>query len=301
MAFTLPRIPPNLVSPEFQIWWQQVVEAIEAEFGSLEASVQALAVAKEIMPALPAVTINADYTGAVSPSNQLPKTILCTRFNGTTDVTALSTWSAAARLGGATATINSATGALQLTAITASDIVDVTSVRNVEGVSITLTQPQQFIFAAAPAPNDGGGGGGGGGSTASTSTFADINSASHAAICTLTATAGAGGIVTLAAPLGVTTAEALPAGTFKVYGKWQWDSTGGGVWVDLAAEVSSSPDCSVTNAGGGEYIVHDGALSVPDSKTGLIAASSHNFRLMARNNAGTRVMSFYGTASAVGS
>jgi hypothetical protein len=300
MAFTLPRLPPNVVTPQdMQIWWQQVVEAIEAEVGSLEASVQALAVAKEYMPTLPEVTINADYTGTVSPSNQLPKTILCTRFNGTTDVTALSTWSAVARIGGATATINSATGALQLTAITGSDIVDVTSVRDVEGVSITLTQPQQFIFASAAAPNDGGGGGGGGGSTASTSTFADINSTSHAAICTLTVLAGAGGVVTLAAPLGFTTAEGAPAATLKTYGKWQWDSTGGGVWVDLAAEVASSPDCTVTNAGGGAYIVHDGSLSVPDSKSGLVAASSHNFQFMARNNAGTRVMSFYGTASAV--
>jgi hypothetical protein len=43
------------------------------------------------------------------------------------------------------------------------------------------------------------------------------------------------------------------------------------------------------------------ALSVPDSKTGLTPASSYNFRLMARNNSGTRVMSFYGTASGVGS
>jgi hypothetical protein len=298
MAFTLPRLPPNVVTPQdMQIWWQQVVEAIESEVGSLEASVQALAVAKEYMPTLPEVTINADYTGTVSPSNQLPKTILCKRFNGTTDVTALSTWSAVARIGGATATINSATGALQLTAITGSDIVDVTSVRSVEGASITLTQPQQFVFAPAQAPS---GGGGGGGSTESTSTFASINSASHAAICTLTATAGASGIITLAAPIATTTAEAFPALTYKVFGKWQWDSTGGGVWVDLAAEVSSSPDCSVSNVSG-EYIVNDGSLSVPDSKTGLVAASSHNFRLMARNNSGTRVMSFYGTASAVGS
>jgi hypothetical protein len=301
MAFTLPRLPPNVVTPQdMQIWWQQVVEAIEAEVGSLEASVQALAVAKEYMPTLPEVTINADYTGAVSPSNQLPKTILCTRFNGTTDVTALSTWSAVARIGGATATINSATGALQLTAITGSDIVDVTSVRDVEGVSITLTQPQQFIFATSAAPTGGGGGGGGGGSTESTSIFADINSTSHAEICALTVTAGAGGVVTLAAPLYVTTAEALPVGTFPVHGKWQWDSTGGGVWVDLAAEVLSSPHCSVATVSG-EHLVYDGSLSVPDSKTGLTPTSSYNFRLMARSNVGTRVMSFYGTASAVGS
>jgi hypothetical protein len=127
----------------FQKLWQRNCELIEAQFNDL---FQALAVGKEIMPTLPAVTINADYTGAVMPSNQLPKTILCTRFNGTTDVTALSTWSAVARIGGATATINSATGALQLTAITGSDIVDVTSVRDVEGVSMTLTQPQQFLL-----------------------------------------------------------------------------------------------------------------------------------------------------------
>jgi hypothetical protein len=31
MAFSLPRIPPDLISPEFQVWWQQVVEQIEAQ------------------------------------------------------------------------------------------------------------------------------------------------------------------------------------------------------------------------------------------------------------------------------
>jgi hypothetical protein len=38
VAFTLPRLPPGVVSPEFQVWWQQVVEAVEAEVGALEAA-----------------------------------------------------------------------------------------------------------------------------------------------------------------------------------------------------------------------------------------------------------------------
>jgi hypothetical protein len=288
MAFTLPRWPTNAVTPEDnQIWMQQVVEAIESEFTDI---LEALISIDDVAP----ITIAADYAGVVTPSNQLPKTVLFKLREGSTDVTAAAAWSVATDSGSITGSIGATTGAYTFTAIGSSAVVTATAVY--QGITRTRKLVVNFSTGNPPAS------GGGGGSSASTSTFADINSASHAAICTLTATAGAGGIVTLAAPLDVLTSEAPPNGTFPVYGKWQWDSTGGGVWVDLAAEVLTSPHCRVIfDAPSSEYTEYNGTLSVPDSKSGLVAASSHNFRLMARNSTGTRTMSFSGTASAVGS
>jgi hypothetical protein len=222
----------------FQKLWQRNCELIEAQFNDL---FQALAVGKEIMPTLPAVTINADYTGAVMPSNQLPKTILCTRFNGTTDVTALVDLERRGkdRRGNGDHQQRDRRIAAHRDYRKRYCGRDQRSRRGrrLDDADTAAAVP----FRPAAAPTGGGGGGGGGGSTESTSIFADINSTSHAEVCALTVTAGSGGVVTLAAPLYVTTAEALPVGALKVYGKWQWDSTGGGVWVDLAAEVSSSP------------------------------------------------------------
>jgi hypothetical protein len=297
MAFTLPRLSPNVVSPEFQVWWQQVVEAIEAEENTQNQLIIDILEALVSIDDVATVNIAADYTGVVTPSNQLPKNIQFTMREGATDVTALAAWSVATDSGSISCSIGAATGLLTTTALGSTSVITITGVYQ----GITKTRKQQWNLNLGPVPPTPSGGGGG--SSDSTSTFADINSASHAVIATLTADAGSGGVVSLAAPLGVTTAALAPAVTAKVYGKWQWDSTGGGVWVDLAAEVSSSPDCRVTfhTGGGGYYTESDGTLSAPDSKTGLVVGSTHNFRLMARNNSGTRVMSFYGTASAVGS
>lgn len=294
MAFTLPRLSPNVVSPEFQVWWQQVVEAIEAQENTQNQLIIDILEALVSIDDVATINIAADYTGAVTPSNQLSKNVQFTMREGATDVTALTAWSVATDSGSISCSIGAATGLLTTTALGSTSVVTVTGVYQ----GVTKTRKQQWNLNLGPVPPTPSGGGGG--SSDSTSTFSNINSTSHAVIATLTADAGAGGIITLAAPLAVTTDEASPAGTFKVYAKWQWDSTGGGVWVDLAAQVSSSPDCTVTSHTA-YYTETDGAISVPDSKTGLVAGSTHNFRLMARNNTGTRVMSFYGTASAVGS
>ncbi len=158
----------------------------------------------------------------------------------------------------------------------------------------------QSIIAANATPSMGGGSGGG--TAASDNTLAAFNSASHAAISDeLTVVAGAGGVVTLTADsLAVSTAAAAPAGPFKVYGKWQWDSTGGGVWVDVGTEDASSPDAEVENFGG-FYGVTAGSLTSSEAKTGLVALSSHKFRFLARNDSGVRTMYLSGTVSAVGS
>jgi hypothetical protein len=47
MAFTLPRLPPGEVRPEaLQIWWQQVVEAIEAQENIQNDQIAAIAAAQ---------------------------------------------------------------------------------------------------------------------------------------------------------------------------------------------------------------------------------------------------------------
>ncbi len=142
-----------------------------------------------------------------------------------------------------------------------------------------------------------------GGTSASVSSFASFNAITHAVVTSeLSVVAGTGGTVTLtASDLVVTTAAVAPAGVFGVFGKWQWDSTGGGVWVDVGTEDASSPNTEVEDFGGGSYGVSPGLLTVNEIKSGLVAASTHKFRLMARKSSGTRVMNLTGTASAVGS
>lgn len=47
MAFSLPRLPPAAVTPEdMQVWWQQVVEAIEAQEGRQDEAIAAIAAAQ---------------------------------------------------------------------------------------------------------------------------------------------------------------------------------------------------------------------------------------------------------------
>ncbi len=143
----------------------------------------------------------------------------------------------------------------------------------------------------------------GGGTSDSDVSLASFGSAIHAVVSDeLSVTAGAGGIVTLTANgLAVTTEADAPDGVFSVYGKWQWDSTGGGVWVDVGTEDASSPDAEVVDFGGGVYGIDAGSLTVNESKTGLVAASVHKFRFMARNATGGRAMYLSGVVSGVGS
>jgi hypothetical protein len=288
VALRLPRLP--LSQPSFsqlRTWWQRLCEAIEAQFTDI---LEALITIDDVVT----VNIAADYTGAITPSNQLPKNVLFKVREGSTDITTAAAWAVAVDSGSISCSIGASTGVLNITALGSTSVVTATAVYQ----GITRTRKVQINLNTGQPPASGSGGG----SSSSASTFSTINSTTHAAICTLTATAGSGGVVTLAAPLDVTTALAATTVTLQVYGKWQWDSTGGGVWVDLAAEVSSSPDCRIAfDPDSLDYYVTDGSLSVPDSKTGLTPGSPYDFRLMARKNSGARVMSFIGTASAVGS
>lgn len=243
------------------------------------------------MDDIPDVTIAADHAGVVL-AGELPRNVSAKRYFLDADVTTSATWSFTVLSGAVTATIGAATGVLNITAIGAAESeIKITSIRG----GLALYRKFLVIRANGATPS-----GTGGGTSADDSTLASIASATHAAISDeLTVTVGTDGKATLSAPLTVKTAAASPAGTFEVFGKWQWFD--GAAWVDLAAEVASNPDATVEeDAETGTFILtQKGTLDVPASKTGL--TGSHKFRLMARNASGTRTMTFTGTASAVGS
>lgn len=131
------------------------------------------------------------------------------------------------------------------------------------------------------------------------SSFASINTTDHAVISDeLPVVVGGSGTVTLSTYMGISTAKTAPTGIFDVWGKWQWWD--GAAWQDVAAEVAADTPVEVTGSSG-IYSLDPGALVVNTSKTGLPEATSQKFRLMARNDSGTRTMTFFGTASAIAS
>ena len=311
--FSIPPLPPEQPPwGQFQVWWQQVKLAIEtnetsqntllaqiiaaqtAATAAQATATTAQTTASANMPDVPTASIACDSAGTPN-TGQLPKNIGVKRYNGTTDVTAAAAWSQATFSGTITCTVGAATGVLNITAMASnSAVVTVTSVHN----GITLSRKVTINKALAAAATTGTGGG----TSSSTSTFNAINSSTHADISgTLTVTVGSVGTVTLSAPLYVDTANSGTAANYPVFGKWQWDSTGAGAWTDLATEVQSNPDCAIVAEGAGVYSEYSGTLTCSASKTGLAAASSQKFRLVARNGSGTRSMTFSGTASGVGS
>jgi hypothetical protein len=60
VPFSLPRIPSDLVTPEFQIWWQQVVEAIETQEGRQDEAIAAIAAAQAAADAANTAAATAD-------------------------------------------------------------------------------------------------------------------------------------------------------------------------------------------------------------------------------------------------
>jgi hypothetical protein len=289
---------------QMQIFWQQTATAlmdvitalVESDANQDDLLDQILAAqnsADALMPDIPPVTIASDYTGTII-SGQLPYNVLCQRFNNTTDVTASSSWSMTVESGTITASIGASTGVVTITALSSNAAVMV--VTSVHG-GITRSRKLVVSKSTGAAPT----GGSGGGSSATDTTFSNFNSTTHAAVSDeLTVTAGSAGIVTLSASLTVRMTPKAE-GTFPVLAKWEWWD--GAAWVEVAAEVESDPDCTVEEDAETGVLSYnpEGTLTVNTSKTGLVAASSHKFRVVARNSSGTRTMTLSGTASAVGS
>lgn len=246
---------------------------------------------QSIMPDLSTVSVYADHTGTVTPSNQLPLNIVAKRLLGSDDVTPSAAWSFAVLSGSVTATIGAATGILNVTALGASGLVEITS--DYAGVSLS----RRFLIDKAigdPPPSSGAGS-----SSAYDSTIGSTNSVSYGAANAgpLTLTAGASGNVDLAAPLQVTTASASPDESLYAQGKWQW-RVPAGAWADVSTEVISAVPVLVVDEGGGSYSAGQGSITINDQKTGLTPTTVYEFQLLLRNDSGTRTLSYIGTASA---
>lgn len=241
---------------------------------------QAEAEATAIMPDVAPVTILADYTGAVL-SGQLPRSIAITRYDGETDVTTSSAWSASTISGGATYTIGAATGILNITAITATTVIEATSVYG--GISRNR-RVSVYKTLRDPPPSSSS-------TTQYDSTITETTSASYgsANAGTLTLTCGASGTADLAAPLEFVS-DSL--GSYGCYGKWQVSAAGAGVWSDVAAEIASS--LNTTAAG-----TTSGYIEVNQTATGLTPASAYDFRLLLRNASGPQTLYYSGTATAI--
>lgn len=305
MAFDPPTLPPY--QPEwgnFQIWWQQVVNALQAEFGALEAAAQAQAaadaaaasaelaasVALERMADFAPVTFYADYTGTIDPPSQLPKTIQARRYNDATEVTALADWSISLTSGDADVSIDAATGVVTVNDLTTNSVVSVISERDIGG---TIAKPLTLYFQTGSAPS----GGGGTSDTATDTSFASFNAATYSAVSNeLTVVVGSGGIVDMAAPLTATTAAASPAGNFGVKLQWQWWD--GATWVDQGSEGAGTVFVTTDFP---NFEVEDASVTANAQKTGLTPAASEKFRLMAKNQSGTRTMYVRGTATVAAS
>jgi hypothetical protein len=270
---------------------EEVIEDLQEQISDLSDVVAALTIAQLTadarMPDVPGIIVLADAAGTVE-TNELPRNVQYTRWNATTDVSASSAWTRTLLSGNAVSTIGAATGLLEITGPTnlADSVIRITSVRN--GITLLSDFPITKQSAGAPIA-----GGSGGGTTATDTSFGSINSTSHAAISDeLTVTVGAGGDVDLVANLQVRTALGTDASlaTYAIF-KW-WN---GASWADVGTETLSSPD---TEDVGNQ--VYPGLISISTQKTGLAPAATEKFQLYARNNSGTRVMTFTGTASATG-
>lgn len=297
MAFHLPRFQreADLIDKNgrptqtFHVWWSKVAKNLEDQFN----------IAVETMSDLAPFTFFANSSGVVTPSVQLPKSFQCRRYSNTTEVTTSSTWSMVVKSGSVTASIGAATGTLTVTAITSNASIDVTSVRMINGQSVSLTKTLALFLNIAPA--DSSGSGGTGGTTASSSALSSYNSTTMAAVSpVLSVTVGSNGKVDLSAPLSFTTSATSPGGSFAALGIWQWDSTGAGAWTDIGTATNSTSNCTVT-LDGGTFYADPGSITVNSTKTSLGVGSTQKFRFQMKNSSGTRTMYPSGTVSAVGS
>jgi hypothetical protein len=268
---------PTILSPE------DIDATVSAQDPALNA-------ANATMPEVPPTTVDADDTGTVL-TGELPLEVSFKRFAGAVDVTASTAWTRTLLSGNATTTIGAADGILELTGPTnlTNSVVRVTSVYS--GVELFSDYP---IYKASAIAS---GGGSGGGSGSSDTIFNSINSTSHAAISDeLEVTVGATGVVDLTAALTVKTARAAPTGTFEVLAIFKWWN--GSSWADVGTEVASDPDARITHSD--IYELDMGSISISTAKTGLTPAAVEKFQLYARNNSGTRIMTFVGSAGASG-
>jgi hypothetical protein len=260
------------------------------------------------------IIIRATNAGVVK-SGELPRNYGFTASVGNQNVTGLGAWSITAQTG-MTATIGSATGTLNITALSVSEIY--LPVQFVYG-GVTRNAKAHIVRQDDPptAPGGGGGGGGGTGTSVSTTTLGDtINTSYNLSTdksATLTCHTGSAGSVALEAPIAYTRIDGTHNGITGAAGKWQW--LNGATWTDVAAEVlsSTSPNqhAQTQDLAAGEpgvppdWYSSPGALTVNQTKSGLSANTDYQFRFVWRriDVSGTACNVYYsgGTMKATGS
>lgn len=141
------------------------------------------------------------------------------------------------------------------------------------------------VVGAAPTGGGGGGGGGGASSASQSSGFTAYSGTTFVAIT---------GVLTVTIPAGHTSAalsstlQSMPSGlgvgNWNVEAKFQRETTPG-TWVDVGAVISGSSLIETDAEGGPLKTAAD--LTATRNSTGLTAASTYNFRMVARIASGS--------------
>ncbi len=312
MSFRLPRLPEDAEivtanrrpSFRFQRWWQSIVTKLEgqentqddilAQLQQAQADIVtalnqagiALDLAGAIMPDIPPVTVVADYTGEVL-EGQLPRNFPAQRFSGDDNVTTDADWSATLLSGDATFTIGANTGVLNLTALGASSVIEITSEYDDIPRSRRLLITKQL---QDPPPSSG---------TVieyDTSITASTGSSYGSANAgPLTITCGASGEITLAAPLTFQAYETA-TGTYTCTGKWQISDAGAETWSDVGSEQTPSVDCTIVE----NVSFTDGNIQITRTASGLTPSNDYDVRLLLKSGGAYTIYytAHYGGASA---
>lgn len=246
-----------------------------------------------IIDPFPLLTIYADSAGVIK-SAQLPKELQLSASQGGADVTTAGTWSRTATAG-ITCSIGAATGLFSVSAMTGSDI----SVPiGFAYPSVSRTATVRVLRQDDPPTNTGSSTGG---TTASTTTLGDTTGTAYdttnAVSDVLTVTTGSVGSVDLTAPItfarvdGGFTVDATGA-----YAKWQW-RVPAGAWADVSSEVAEDATAFKN--------LPSGSITGSDTKSGLAASTTYEFRLLwrRRDSSGTasNIYRVNGTMTASGS
>jgi hypothetical protein len=281
-------------------WFQQKPPTSFAAIAPTESSkldgIEAAADVTMLITGVPAIDVAGNYDGTVKTGELTDRNVAFKLIRGSgTDVTTSAAWTATLKSGSATATIGSATGVLNVTALASTAAYEVQAVYG--GVTRKFTLVINFNLDIAPT----GGSGGTGGTSASDSTISGPSSTSYGSAATdvLSVVAGSAGTVTLAAPLAFKLMGVL--GTRNMYGKWQWRAVGGS-FADVATEILGDQEAESINEP--PIIRMNGNIAVSMSKTGLTNGTTYEFQLllrMASGASGYLTVTAASAASAVGS
>lgn len=249
------------------------------------------------------VTLYADHLGAFL-TDQVPYYINAIRRKGGDDVSATTTWSIVGQEGitGGTVTVSSAGFVTIPSGITITSGATVIVRSDRDGTILEAAIGITKVNASVPVT-----GGGGGGTTVSDSSFASVTTTSFIDISdVMVVHTGSAGTVQFSAPLTVSATKAAPEITdpeSNIEIKWQYRTSGGGSYTDVAAAVASNPDVTIEYDGeAGLYFRTNGSVSSAPLLTGLSAGADYDVKLVARRTSSTpsKAISFIGTASAVG-